>query len=127
VSGNQHFAEVASGVQLAMQVTVHDGPDISIILGTRNRAEQLRDTLRALGGVQLPPGMTVELYLVDNGSTDSTAEVCRNFTWANVSVRYLHVAEPGLARGQNAALRLVRGRAILFVDDDVPPQNGSSH
>ncbi len=118
---HQQFAEVVSGVQVAMQAPVHNGPDISVILGTRNRGEQLRDTLRALSDVKLPPGRTVELYLVDNGSTDSTAKVCRNFSWPKVAARHLHVAEPGLARSQNAALRLARGRALLFLDDDVRP------
>ena len=47
----------------------------SIIIVTRDRAEDLRLTLAAMGGLEVPAGFEVELLVIDNGSSDGTAEV----------------------------------------------------
>jgi len=114
-------AEDNGGVKAALAQPVSDPRDITIILCTRNRAEQLRATLRSLAELRVPDGRSVELFLVDNGSTDSTNDACRAFQWPGVDVYHLSVAEPGLARGQNTALRRSRGQVVLFLDDDVRP------
>jgi glycosyltransferase involved in cell wall biosynthesis len=98
--------------------------DISVILCTRNRAASLRETLASVSRLPVPPGKAVEMFVVDNGSTDGSAAVIREFRWAGVAVRRLHVAEPGIARSQNTAIGQARGRVLLFLDDDVrPPQD----
>ena len=48
---------------------------ISVILSSRNRADDLRRTLQSLGTVAIPSGHTCELLLVDNASTDHTQTV----------------------------------------------------
>jgi GT2 family glycosyltransferase len=94
-------------------------PEITVILCTRNRVASLRETLVSLRESGMPSGKTVEMFVVDNGSTDGTADAIREFQWPEVPVEYLHVGQPGVARGQNAALRRARGRVIMFLDDDV--------
>ncbi len=49
-------------------------PLVSIIVCSRNRAASLDRTLRALGQASIPPGWKAEVLVVDNGSTDETAE-----------------------------------------------------
>lgn len=113
----------------ALGIGGHDGDaadalDISVILCTRNRVASLRETLASVSRLKLPVGKTVEAFIVDNGSVDGSAAVIRDFQWPGVAIHRLLVAEPGLPRSQNTALRQARGRVIMFLDDDVrPPDN----
>jgi glycosyltransferase involved in cell wall biosynthesis len=93
--------------------------DITVAINTRNRADSLHHTLASLAGSSLPAQRSVELVVVDNGSTDRTREVVEAFRWPGVRVHYLRVDEPGVARAKNAAVRRSSGRALLFLDDDV--------
>lgn len=97
--------------------------NISIIICTRNRAEQLVCTLNALEECLLPNsvGGPVELLVVDNASTDDTARVVHNWVSRHYSVRYLY--EPRIGKGSafNAAVGAALGNILVFTDDDVRP------
>ena len=96
----------------------------SIIIVTRDRAEDLRSTLAAMGGLEVPAGFEVELLVIDNGSSDDTAEVVRSCAIPGVSVRFVLEKKPGLSNGRNRGLAEAKGDIILFTDDDVrPPAN----
>lgn len=100
-----------------------DSCDVSVIICTRNRAASLAQVFPSLAAQEVPAGVTAEALVVDNGSSDGTADlVCRQRVFGS-PVRLLHEPEPGLSRARNAALRAARGRALLFTDDDVrlPP------
>jgi len=94
-------------------------PSVSIILCTHNRASGLQETLEAFGKLQIPSGCTVELILVDNGSTDETARVTQSAKLQNLEVHYLYHARRGKANALNLALTHARGDIILTTDDDV--------
>ncbi len=49
--------------------------DVSVVVCTYNRARSLGRTLTALQGQQTAPGLTWELVLVDNNSSDDTRAV----------------------------------------------------
>ena len=99
-------------------------PDISVIICTRDRAESLAQTLAAIGCVHVPEKTTVELVIVDNGSTDQTAAVVLSAHLRNLRIRYLSEPKPGLARARNTGLANTFGDVIVFTDDDVrPPTN----
>jgi glycosyltransferase involved in cell wall biosynthesis len=94
---------------------------VSIIISTQNRAASLEQTLRAFDLVNVPLGWDVELIVVDNGSTDRTAEVTRSSRLQNVKILYLFESRKGKSHALNAALAVARGEAFLFTDDDVVP------
>ncbi len=94
---------------------------VSIIISTQNRAASLEQTLRAFDAVNIPSGWDVELIVVDNASTDRTAEVTRSSRLQNVKVQYLFESRKGKSHALNAALAVARGEAFLFTDDDVVP------
>src|SRR5207245_421551 len=50
---------------------------VSVVVGTHNHAESLRHTLQSLKQLSMPEGMACELIVVDNASSDETAEVVR--------------------------------------------------
>jgi glycosyltransferase involved in cell wall biosynthesis len=97
-------------------------PAVSIAICTRNRAAALAATLASVARTTIPPELAVELLVVDNGSTDDTPAVVADFSApSGVLVRSLRVAERGVARARNAALRAAGGRIIVYLDDDVRP------
>ncbi len=95
--------------------------DISIIISTRNRAPSLEKTLRAFAEIIVPRKWRVELIIVDNASTDSTASVVGNSVLQNLEVRYVFEGRKGKSFAQNAGIAASTGDIILVTDDDVFP------
>jgi glycosyltransferase involved in cell wall biosynthesis len=93
--------------------------NISIIICTRDRAESLRPTLESIGRTKVPAGWSVELVVVDNGSSDHTHAVVSEARLNNVVLRYLKESTRGQCRARNKGLRETTGQIILFTDDDV--------
>jgi glycosyltransferase involved in cell wall biosynthesis len=91
---------------------------MSVAIPTYNRAGLLRDCLRSLIAQDYPRDRS-EIIVVDDGSTDSTAELAREFA----AVRYLRQSHGWLNVARNAAVREALGEVIVFLDDDIiaPP------
>jgi len=94
---------------------------VSILICTRNRRSDLAQTLQALQQVELPLHRTAELVLVDNGSTDGTAELIRSYEWSRGPVRALHEPRPGKGHAYRRGLSAAAGQVLLLTDDDVRP------
>ncbi|EDY20285.1 glycosyl transferase family 2 [Chthoniobacter flavus Ellin428] len=92
--------------------------DISIILCTYNRAESLRRALKSLAQCTPPPGVELELVVVDNNSSDHTPEVCRETPMPFPS-RYLLEKIQGKSFALNLALEKTDAPFLLFTDDDM--------
>lgn len=95
-----------------------DAPlDLSVLIATRSRADSLERTLRSMAAMDTG-GICWELVVVDNGSTDRTPEVLREWS-ASLPLRSLHVPESGQNRARNTAIPGLRGRITVLSDDDV--------
>ena len=93
-------------------------PSISLVITSRNRAEQLRTSLARLP-LQSMTHMSVQLVLVDSASTDETLNVMREFRAASYSdTIVIHIRKPGQHLGQEVGWRNSRGEIIAFTDDD---------
>lgn len=86
--------------------------DVSVIVPTFNRAPMLQECIASLLAQSRPP---LEVLVVDDGSTDATAEVLRRMP---APVKCLHKANGGKPSALNFALPHVRGRWVWFFDDD---------
>ena len=97
-------------------------PHVSVVVATHNRSDWLDDCLATL--VAQRTDRVVEFVVVDNASTDATADVVRS--WAARDDRVRLVAEPnlGLSRAKNAGLAAAAGDVVLFTDDDVVVPSG---
>ena len=96
-------------------------PLVSIIICTRNRARFLRETIAAIGQVRMPLNLSCELIIVDNCSTDDTAQMVNANPMPNMALRFLSEARPGKCFALNTGLAAAQGEIILFTDDDVRP------
>ena len=82
------------------------------------------NTLAAVAQVSVPEWMPTEVLVVDNASTDATAEVISACHLLHLPVRYIHEPRQGKGYAYNAGMAAARGQVFLFTDDDVrPPKN----
>ena len=85
---------------------------VSVVIPTYNRAELLELTIQSILGQTLRP---LEIIIVDDGSTDNTAEVCARY---GPIVRYMCQRNGGVSAARNAGIRAARGEWIAFCDSD---------
>lgn len=95
-------------------------PDISLVICTRNRCSQLEQCLLSLEKLHF--GNRWEVVVVDNGSTDGTAEYLeRAVRRATLPLVPGHEARSGLSHARNRGISTASGRLIAFTDDDCYP------
>ena len=95
-------------------------PRVSIVLSTRNRAGFLPEALRS--HEQIITDVPWELVVVDNGSTDATRQVLREFArTTRITFRTVTESRPGLSCARNTGWRTAEGDLIAFTDDDCYP------
>ena len=101
-----------------MNVRQNDQVDVSVIICTRNRALQLRDVLESACRLAVPQGLSWEFIIVDNGSSDHTAQIVSDFG-ERLPVRCLREDKPGISNARNCGVAAARGQYICWTDDDV--------
>ena len=103
-----------------------DAPEtsVSILICTCSRAEDLRQTLEAIGRLTVPAGYQCSVTVVDNASTDGTAALVQSYVLPNMPLHYLPEPRRGKGYAYNAGIAGTSGDILLFTDDDVrPPEN----
>lgn len=91
-------------------------PVVSIIMATYNRASLIGQAIESVIGQSL---IDWELIIADDGSTDNTAEVLREWEAKEPRIRYLQLPHAGrIAVVSNAAIEAARGKYIAVLDDD---------
>lgn len=85
---------------------------VAVIVPTYNRAELVTQTLDSLLAQTRPAD---EIILIDDGSTDSTAEVVADY---EDRVRCLRQANTGKSAALNRAMKTVHSTHVWIMDDD---------
>lgn len=95
---------------------------LSVLICSYNRAPLLEETLAALEAARAPERCAVEIVVVDNNSTDATADVVRRAAkrgrWP---VRYDLEPQQGKSFALNRGLSMAQGDVLALTDDDVLP------
>ena len=103
---------------------VTDDGMISVAVCTWNGGHLLPDCLAALESQSLDPGQ-FEVLIVDNNSTDDTAQIAREWVARSLlDARYILESNPGLSSARNRAVEEAAGEAVVFIDDDSRPHTG---
>src|SRR5438876_970797 len=99
-----------------------DNPTVSVIVPTYNRRTRLGRLLAALDR-QHRSGVRFEVVITVDGATDGTAEMLARLRPC-FPLEVIKRAQGGPAAARNAAIAAATGEVLLFLDDDVVPQDG---
>jgi glycosyltransferase involved in cell wall biosynthesis len=96
-------------------------PTVTVLLCVRNGAATLERQLAALAAQDTPDDW--ELVLVDNGSTDATADIAARWEARLPVLRVVDEPRPGANRARNRGMRAARGDVVVCcdADDEVTP------
>lgn len=59
-----------------------------------------------------------EVLLIDDGSTDSSGEICDRYAESNNQIHVFHQNNQGLSAARNTGIAMAQGEYICFVDSD---------
>lgn len=106
-------------LEKSVSETVHDA---TVAICTHNGGARIGEVLRSLALQETGP-LRWEIVVVDNGSTDNTAEVCRREAERiSTPLRVVHEARLGLSFARQRAAKEAGGEIICFLDDDNPAE-----
>src|SRR5690554_6825465 len=89
-------------------------PLVSVITPTYNRADYLPFAVESVLSQSVPD---FELIVIDDGSTDGTAELMERYL-ADSRIRYLKQENQGQSVARNRGIAEARGQFICFLDSD---------
>lgn len=71
---------------------------------------------------------TLELLLVDDGSTDKSGKICDDYAQKDSRIQVFHKTNGGVASARNVGLENAQGEWACFVDsDDTIPDDALTH
>jgi glycosyltransferase involved in cell wall biosynthesis len=112
--------DTSQGQKLEVGAVRDVAPRLSLVICTRNRSAQLARCLKVVS--KLRSQSAWEIVLVDNGSTDDTAQVIESQkALMPAPVKSIQEMVPGLGRARNAGIKAASGDIIVFTDDDCYP------
>lgn len=90
-------------------------PLVSVIVPTYNRAYCLGATIDS---VLAQTYSTLELLVIDDGSSDQTRELVENQYGHDPRVRYVYQTNAGVSAARNHGFRLAQGDFVALIDSD---------
>ena len=93
-------------------------PLVSVIIPVRNDQQKIHKCLVSLLKMDYPPDRR-EILVVDDDSTDQTAEIINRFP-----VQYLRQERPGSAAARNRGIEASRSEVLAFTDADCVVSTG---
>lgn len=93
--------------------------ELAFVIPARNEAACITTALDSVIG-QTVPLERLEVIVVENGSSDGTAEVARQWLHRSPALRgeVLSLAQAGIATSKNAGARQAHARILVFLDAD---------
>jgi len=96
-------------------VYLPDAYKVSVIIPIHNAESFLRNTLERLINQSL---RTVEFILVENGSTDRTVEIIKEYKNKDPRITAVSIGVSNAGRARNVGLSMAHGQYVIFLDAD---------
>ena len=88
---------------------------VSVIIPVYNVESYLEE---ALDSVLNQSYDNLEIIIIDDGSTDSSGQICDNYEKKDERVYVIHQEHRGLSAARNTGLDIMTGEAVAFLDSD---------
>ncbi len=92
-----------------------EAPLVSIIVPVYNTEPFIEETIQSILAQDYD---SIELILVNDGSTDNSGEICESYASNYSSIQYCEQANAGVSVARNKGLDLARGTFVYFMDAD---------
>lgn len=90
-------------------------PEISVIMPVYNSEIFLRKSIKSVLNQTF---QDFELILIDDGSTDRSLSICKEFLLKDKRITIIEQENKGVSKARNAGLEIAKGNYISFVDSD---------
>src|SRR5690349_19362823 len=91
------------------------GELVSIVMPAYNAGKYIADSIRSVIAQTWPDW---ELLVVDDGSSDDTGAIVKEFVARDPRIRYFFQENSRLGKARNTGLKNARGELIAFLDSD---------
>ena len=109
--------QAGAACEKARAAALAKAPPATVIIATRERAEQLERCLRSFKDIVYP---SYELLVVDNNpATDATVELIKRMSAELPNLRYVRDDRRGVSWARDRGIDEAKGEIIAFTDDDV--------
>ncbi|MDE7402182.1 MAG: glycosyltransferase [Muribaculaceae bacterium] len=88
---------------------------ISIVIPLYNKEKQIAETLQSVAAQTITD---YEVVVVDDGSTDRSAEIVENHAKSDPRIRLIHQSNAGVSAARNRGIEEARGEFIALLDAD---------
>lgn len=89
---------------------------ISVIIPTYNEEDVI---LKCLHSLEMQTGVDFEVIVVDDGSTDKTIQLVKQFDSSKYSLRFIEGKHEGPGAARNLGAKSAKGDILVFVDSDM--------
>ena len=89
--------------------------DISIIVPIYNAENYIEETIKSIIAQTFK---NIEIILVNDGSTDSSLEICEKFLKQDNRIVLINKKNQGASASRNEGLKVAKGKYIMFIDSD---------
>ena len=89
--------------------------DVSVIIPVYNTEKYLAACIES---VLNQTDVSIEMILVDDGSTDTSSNICDKYAEEHENITAIHIPNSGPATAKNEGLKIAKGNYIAFTDSD---------
>lgn len=93
---------------------------VAVVTGIYNEEKHISELIDKVIAQTVKPD---EFVIVDDGSTDQTAEIVKNYAEKNPSIKYIHQKNAGPAVARNVAWKAAEADVCVFTDGDCVPRS----
>ncbi len=88
---------------------------ISIILPIYNSEKVIKRTIESIIKQTYE---NIELIIINDGSTDSSGQICKEYARQNNKITYVEINNKGVSNARNIGIQKATGNYIMFIDSD---------
>ena len=96
-------------------------PKISIIIPAYNEEKYIKETLSKLKEIKNNEYKNLEVIVVENGSTDKTYEIAKQYANADKNFKVFHLDKASAAIATNFGAKQASGEILILMDADTYP------